>query len=193
MCMGIFLCVCSLVWCVLFSQTVFWSFASRAVEADAESWSWVLSNPWLQPRSPDCTSPFTVMAALELVASILSYGSDVHWETKRERGGTLEQCSLFKKNTCILDLHNFASHIKLKERWVGVWFTYTGLIRLFINTFALPTFKTHFPAYPLSFLTNVTAQIIRWCPCLEIQEPFDMSELLPVAPRGCNIDYTSQL
>ncbi|TNN79513.1 hypothetical protein EYF80_010330 [Liparis tanakae] len=58
-------------------MTVFWSVASGAVATDAES-SWVSSNPWLQPRSPDCTPSFSVTAALEKLASTVSYGSDVH-------------------------------------------------------------------------------------------------------------------
>lgn len=86
-------CMWAWVWALsqmcFLSQTVFWSVGSGTVEADVES-SWVLSNPWLQPCSLNCVSSFTVTAALELLASILSYGSDVHWGRKEERGGQFQ-------------------------------------------------------------------------------------------------------
>lgn len=86
-------CMWAWVWALsqmcFLSQTVFWSVGSGTVEADVES-SWVLSNPWLQPCSLNCVSSFTVTAALELLASILSYGSDVHWGRKEERGGRFQ-------------------------------------------------------------------------------------------------------
>lgn len=66
--------------CFHLSRAVFWSVGSGAVGAES---SWVSSNPWLMAWSLDWALSLTVVAALELEASILSYGSDVHWERKQ--------------------------------------------------------------------------------------------------------------
>lgn len=85
----------------LSSQTVFWSVGSGAVEADGDS-SWVLSNPWLKPWSLNRPPSLTVTAVLELDASILSYGSEVHWWERKNVFTFLKSASgncTFSSNT----------------------------------------------------------------------------------------------